>query len=384
MLWLAVASKICGSQNGLLYGKVPDPLTFFPSAELRLAFAWLSVTVKQGLKLLQTPRIVKCNWEDNFGEVLGRVGEEFRGKTVSKILISNSDSFRDAQEVSIDAPVILCQNFLCKFISYDLKVEDLAHSVFHSEPQRNAVEVLMSRAREIVLPEKLTPLTGKALRSDLDPNCYYCAQHPIVMDSEEFRSISFLPLPILDNTKEHFSLFCEVYGKSLSDKDRPSRGLFTNPEAKEHDKNNKALLVNSKVRCVITCQECRKPRCVFAAKKLDILAKKRIDDIADSKMYTCGSSLFPPASVYSSTIVVHQALTCQDPIEVQYYSSTMVAFPQVCYHCGAPEETLLNDSEIVELKKQFAVVRPICFLCRSSGKRPSTRQPNLIAKKHKS
>jgi len=36
MLWLAVASKICGSQNGLLYGKVPDPLTslFPPSAEL--------------------------------------------------------------------------------------------------------------------------------------------------------------------------------------------------------------------------------------------------------------------------------------------------------------------------------------------------------------
>jgi len=28
ILWLAVASKICGSQNGLPYGKVPDPLTF--------------------------------------------------------------------------------------------------------------------------------------------------------------------------------------------------------------------------------------------------------------------------------------------------------------------------------------------------------------------
>jgi len=34
MLWLAVASKICGSQNGLHYGKVPDPFTFSLSAEL--------------------------------------------------------------------------------------------------------------------------------------------------------------------------------------------------------------------------------------------------------------------------------------------------------------------------------------------------------------
>ena len=51
---------------------------------------------------------------------------------------------------------------------------------------------------------------------------------------------------------------------------------------------------------------------------------------------------------------------------------------------SAQEETLINDSETVELKKQFAIVRPICFLCRSRGKRPTTRQPNLVAKKKKS
>lgn len=181
-----------------------------------------------------------------------------------------------------------------------------------------------------------------------------------------------LPLPLLDSTKEHFSPFCEVYGKPLSDKDRPSRGLFTNPDAKEYDKNNKAILVNSKVRCIIPRQECKKPRCVFAAKKLDILAKTRIKDIDFSRAYTCGSFLFPPDSAYNST----KCLTCQDPVEVQYYSSTMISFPPVCY---APEETLLNDSEIMDLKKQFAIVCPICFLCRSNGKWPSTRQPNLIA-----
>ena len=67
------------------------------------------------------PKIVKCSSEDSFGEVLGRSNEEFRGKTVLKILIANNDSFKDSQEVSIDAPVVLCQNFNCKFISYDIK-----------------------------------------------------------------------------------------------------------------------------------------------------------------------------------------------------------------------------------------------------------------------
>ena len=261
-----------------------------------------------------------------------------------------------------------------RFIEPSISEEDLSSAAFNNSPA----------LKKFVDSHCHSSHYAFQIKKCLDPSCYYCVQHPIVMDSEEFSSISFLPLPLLDGTKEHFSPFSEVYGKPLSDKDRPSRGLFTNPEAKECDKNNKALLINSKVRCVITCQECRKPRCVFAAKKLDILAKKRVDDVAGSKLYTCGSFLFPPASGYSLTIVARQCLTCQDPIEVQYYSSTMVAFPQVCYHCGAPEETLLNDIEIIELKKQFAIVRPICFLCRSSGKRPSTRQPNLVAKKLKS
>jgi hypothetical protein len=41
------------------------------------AFAWLSITVKQGLKLLQPPKIMKCKWEDSFGEVLGQAREDF-------------------------------------------------------------------------------------------------------------------------------------------------------------------------------------------------------------------------------------------------------------------------------------------------------------------
>ena len=42
------------------------------------------------------------------------------------------------------------------------------------------------------------------IRKCLDPSCYYCLQHPVKMDKEKFRELSLLPLPLLDNTKEHY------------------------------------------------------------------------------------------------------------------------------------------------------------------------------------
>ena len=73
------------------------------------------------------------------------------------------------------------------------------------------------------------------------------------------------------------------------------------------------------------------------------------------------------------------ALLCTDQTEVQYYSASMVSFPEVCFYCGLGEG-LMNDDSIKELRKQFAIVRPICFLCHAGGKRPATRQPNNMKK----
>ena len=56
----------------------------------------------------------------------------------------------------------------------------------------------------------------------------------------------------------------------------------------------------------------------------------------------------------------------------------------VCFHCGSPEETLVTDDEIVELKKQYAVARPICFLCKSDGKKVFTSHPSTWPRKGKS
>ena len=59
-------------------------------------------------------------------------------------------------------------------------------------------------------------------------------------------------------------------------------------------------------------------------------------------------------------------------MEAKYYSSSCTTFPPVCWYCASPEETLADDELVQDLRGQFAVVRPICFLCRSDGKRPAT------------
>ena len=55
-------------------------------------------------------------------------------------------------------------------------------------------------------------------------------------------------------------------------------------------------------------------------------------------------------------------------METQYYSATLVSFPPVCYYCGTGEECLVEDDSIHELRKEYAVLRPICFLCKAEGK----------------
>ena len=35
----------------------------------------------------------------------------------------------------------------------------------------------------------------------------------------------------------------------------------------------------------------------------------------------------------------------------------------------------MEDEEIVKLRREYAVVRPICFLCKSEGKTPYVKMP---------
>ncbi len=148
------------------------------------------------------------------------------------------------------------------------------------------------------------------------------------------------------------------------------------PAAVEAERSHKAILTSSKVRTVITCEECLKPRCVYSARKLGQSEKQLLEVRTQEKTFTCGCALFPPSSALVDTVLSKQNIGCIDPIETQYYSATLVSFPPLCYYCGACEESLVEDDLMHQLRTEYAVVRPICSLCKSSGKQPFTRIPN--------
>ena len=72
---------------------------------------------------------------------------------------------------------------------------------------------------------------------------------------------------------------------------------------------------------------------------------------------------------------------CINPIECQYYSSKLVSFPPVCYYCGISEESFVEDDEIQQLREEYAVVRPLCFLCKAEGKKPFVKMPTNVRKR---
>ena len=73
--------------------------------------------MKQGLTTLVPRKVVKADWEDNFGQLLTIVEPGFEGKVVDKILISSNERFADpAHQVEITAPLSVCDTFRCRFV----------------------------------------------------------------------------------------------------------------------------------------------------------------------------------------------------------------------------------------------------------------------------
>ena len=214
----------------------------------------------------------------------------------------------------------------------------------------------------------------------LDPDCSYCKDHPIQVTSEQFSSLHYLPLPLLDTSKTSYLPFETLYGKEPSDNDRPSSTPSSNAESAQVDSRHKPLLKNTKVRKVIFCGECLKPRCIYSAARLGRAEETVVEGIMESKVYTCGSTLFPPDSPLHDTVVVRQNCSCADPVEAACYSSTLIKFPPVCFYCGLGVECLVSEG-VAELQRQYGVVRPLCFLCQSEGKTHKVSHPNNVTKK---
>jgi hypothetical protein len=200
------------------------------------------------------------------------------------------------------------------------------------------------------------------------------------MPKEEYQKLSFVPLPLIVEG-DKYAEFKDLYGKCVDEKDRPSSKPASHGE--EVDKKRKDIIVSSKVRCILSRQECFKPWCVYAKAKLKSDEKSATDQVQESRLFTCGSCLFPPDSPLSSVICVRENLSCGDPIELSYFSATLVHFPPVCYWCGLSEETLVRDQQFTDLARNYQTAHAICMFCKQEGKQPFTRHPLNAPKRRK-
>lgn len=172
-------------------------------------------------------------------------------------------------------------------------------------------------------------------------------------------------MPNTDKIINKYKSFEQVSGTETTDMHRPSLGDVTLESLA--DKNNKQLLLSSKVRAVIQCTECQKPRCIYVASKPTVPQLRAITRVKEELGYMCGSQLFDDEHEFHSLVITRQAIGCSSHVETVYYSSTTVSFPDCCFYCGT-QEMLIDDQYISDLKKKFAVVRPLCSLCRDSDK----------------
>jgi len=116
------------------------------------ANAWLSVLARRGVTVVY-PRTIKCcQWTDTFGMVIKSVG--FEEDMVSKVQISNNERFQGVCHfVELTSPVLLCEQFHCQYVCYDLFMDEQLTNKKVSET-RNAFTILMDSQRMRSLPAK--------------------------------------------------------------------------------------------------------------------------------------------------------------------------------------------------------------------------------------
>lgn len=219
---------------------------------------------------------------------------------------------------------------------------------------------------------------------------------PTVLPREK---LSWLPDPVLDDSKEHFKKYCDVNGTETTDSDRPSlkvakKKTEKQPKAKPIseeviDKESSVveeqetvkedytklpdsdpqLCTTQRSRSLVTCVECRKPRIVYAKNKLTERQTMAFVTAVSMYEYTCGSVLLPPGHALYNSVQVRNDLACCVPIELQYYTSGL-GITSMCCYCSSEDGTVNPD-----LKKKYKTVLPVCQECLDAEKQPVVQRP---------
>lgn len=146
-----------------------------------------------------------------------------------------------------------------------------------------------------------------------------------------------------------------------------------------NEESQAGIFINTKIRLLICCDFCGKYRCIYSDTTLSEENSQIVIQYFESISYSCGSPVLPENHPLFNQLHIHQNITCDSPIERNYYSSRLKDV-DLCYWCGA-EDGILYPSD--ELKTQFKTIYPLCALCYSNGREWSTRAPIVFQAKSK-
>ena len=127
---------------------------------------------------------------------------------------------------------------------------------------------------------------------------------------------------------------------------------------------------------VVLCSECLRPRVLYSQKKVDyeecVVVRRTLEQIP----YTCGSKLdiepiilrSDPSSAATvfTRVMVRLNLTCNNTVEVPYYSSE--CFENIYVHCACQTQCTIDG--------QY----PIYNECKGDGKPPVFKQKRKLSK----
>lgn len=158
------------------------------------------------------------------------------------------------------------------------------------------------------------------------------------------------------------------FGSFSSAPNRPTRVVF-------------APFTGDRVRSVVYCFRCRKPRCIYAQKQLSTRERILLEEITANSMFSCGSPLLPPIHLLGERISMRLFGSCDDPIELAFYSSHLVDSLCICCHCGSSE--VKNVQREADSTRRQCVTLPLCEQCKLFGRQARSLLPVKRGKKRR-
>lgn len=136
-----------------------------------------------------------------------------------------------------------------------------------------------------------------------------------------------------------------------------------------------APFTGDRVRGVVYCFRCSKPRCIYAPKQLSTRERTLLDEIATNSVFSCGTPLLPLLHPLEDRIFMKTLRSCDEPVEMTFYSCNLDSIKTCCY-CGSTDNPFSETEKDQDaIRRHRAVNVPLCMQCKLAGREERSLLP---------